>query len=156
MALLITSCKQVVREMDLSGEWEVALDSLDKGISEKWYMESFPDKITLPGTLCDAGYGTPCTLEPTMDKEIFLNLKRKFDYLGPAWYKKECFIPAEWNEKEVFLTLERVIWNSQVWINGTKSLYASITGDSMIYQSKTLHMLIRTIPRLCGMASWVK
>lgn len=48
MALLITSCKQVVREMDLSGEWEVALDSLDKGISEKWYMESFPDKITLP------------------------------------------------------------------------------------------------------------
>ena len=120
MALLITSCKQVVREMDLSGEWEVALDSLDKGISEKWYMESFPDKITLPGTLCDAGYGTPCTLEPTMDKEIFLNLKRKFDYLGPAWYKKECFIPAEWNEKDVLLTLERVIWNSQVWINGTK------------------------------------
>lgn len=49
-----------------------------------------------------------------------LNLKRKFDYLGPAWYKKECFIPAEWNEKDVFLTLERVIWNSQVWINGTK------------------------------------
>lgn len=120
MALLATSCKQVVREMDLSGEWEVALDSLDKGISEKWYMESFPDKITLPGTLCDAGYGTPCTLKPTMDKEIFLNLKRKFDYLGPAWYKKECFIPAEWNEKDVFLTLERVIWNSQVWINGTK------------------------------------
>ena len=120
MVLLATSCKQVVREMDLSGEWEIALDSLDKGISEKWYMESFPDKITLPGTLCDAGYGTPCTLEPTMDKEIFLNLKRKFDYLGPAWYKKECFIPAEWNEKDVFLTLERVIWNSQVWINGTK------------------------------------
>ena len=100
IALLMTSCKQVVREIDLSGEWEVALDSMDKGISGKWYMESFPDKITLPGTLCDAGYGTPCTLEPTMDKEIFLNLKRKFDYLGPAWYKKECFIPAEWNEKE--------------------------------------------------------
>ena len=120
IALLMTSCKQVVRGIDLSGEWEVALDSMDKGISGKWYMESFPDKIALPGTLCDAGYGTPCTLEPTMDKEIFLNLKRKFDYLGPAWYKKECFIPAEWNEKDVFLTLERVIWNSQVWINGTK------------------------------------
>ena len=84
IALLMTSCKQVVREIDLSGEWEVALDSMDKGISGKWYMESFPDKIALPGTLCDAGYGTPCTLEPTMDKEIFLNLKRKFDYLGPA------------------------------------------------------------------------
>ena len=91
IALLMTSCKQVVREIDLSGEWEVALDSMDKGISGKWYMESFPDKITLPGTLCDAGYGTPCTLEPTMDKEIFLNLKRKFDYLGPVWYKNASF-----------------------------------------------------------------
>lgn len=48
IALLITSCKQVAREIDLSGEWEVALDSMDKGISGKWYMESFPDKITLP------------------------------------------------------------------------------------------------------------
>ena len=51
IALLMTSCKQVVREIDLSGEWEVALDSMDKGISGKWYMESFPDKIALPGTL---------------------------------------------------------------------------------------------------------
>ena len=29
IALLMTSCKQVVREIDLSGEWEVALDSMD-------------------------------------------------------------------------------------------------------------------------------
>ena len=33
IALLITSCKQVVRKIDLSGEWEVALDSLNKGIA---------------------------------------------------------------------------------------------------------------------------
>ena len=55
IALLITSCKQVVREIDLSGEWEVALDSLDKGIAGKWYMESFPDKIALPN-LCKGKY----------------------------------------------------------------------------------------------------
>ena len=29
IALLMTSCKQVVREIDLSGEWEVALDCMD-------------------------------------------------------------------------------------------------------------------------------
>lgn len=120
IALLMTSCRQATQEIDLSGEWEIALDSLDKGITEKWYLESFTDKITLPGTLCDAGYGTPCMLEPAMEKKIFLNLKPKFDYLGPVWYKKECFIPAEWKEKDVFLTLERVIWNSQVWINDTQ------------------------------------
>ncbi len=120
IALFTSSCKQPTQEIDLSGEWEVALDSLDKGITGKWFAESFPDRITLPGTLCDAGYGTPCTLEPVMEKEIFLNLKRKFDYLGPAWYRKEILVPAEWQEKDVLLTLERVIWNSQVWINGTK------------------------------------
>lgn len=120
VVLFMASCKQQVQEIDLSGKWEVALDSLDKGIAEKWYMEAFADEITLPGTLCDAGYGTPCTLEPAMEKEVFLNLKRKFEYLGAAWYKKECFIPAGWKDKDVSLTLERVIWNSQVWVNGIK------------------------------------
>lgn len=120
IALFMSSCKQSMQEIDLSGEWEVTLDSLDKGISERWYIESFSDRILLPGTLCDAGYGTPCTLEPVMEKEIFLNLKRKFDYLGPAWYRKEISVPKEWKDKDVILTLERVIWNSQVWINGTQ------------------------------------
>lgn len=120
IALFMSSCKQSTQEIDLSGEWEVALDSLDQGISERWYAESFSDRITLPGTLCDAGYGTPCTLEPVMEKEIFLNLKRKFDYVGPAWYRKEISVPQEWKDKDVILTLERVIWNSRVWINGTQ------------------------------------
>lgn len=83
--------------------------------------------------------------------------------------------------KDVFLTLERVIWNSQVWINGTKveGFNESLTTPHYFNLSKylvpgennkiviridnrrqhdisvkTLHMLIRTIPRLCGMASW--
>lgn len=119
-ALLTISCQQTAQLIDLSGEWEVALDSMDNGIKEEWNKQSFQNKITLPGTLCDAGYGKPCTLEPVMEKEIFLNLKRKFDYVGPAWYKKEILVPGEWKEKDIFLTLERVIWNSQVWINGDK------------------------------------
>lgn len=120
IALLMSSCKQSTQEIDLSGEWEVALDSLDKGISERWYAETFPNRIILPGTLCDAGYGIACTLEPVMEKEIFLNLKRKFDYQGPAWYRKELSVPEEWKDKDIILTLERVLWNSRVWINGTE------------------------------------
>lgn len=110
IALFVTSCKQSMQEIDLSGEWEVTLDSLSE----------HGERILLPGTLCDAGIGTPCTLEPAMEKEIFLNLKRKFDYVGPAWYTKDVFVPEDWKEKEILLTLERVIWNSQVWINGNK------------------------------------
>lgn len=120
MALLFVSCKRTVDKVDLSGEWTVVLDSLDEGVTGAWYSKTFTDKITLPGTLCDAGYGIPCNVEPKMEKEVFLNLKRKFDYVGPAWYQKEVNIPQEWREKNIFLTLERVIWNSQVWVNGQK------------------------------------
>ncbi len=120
IALLQVSCRQEVREIDLSGEWEVSLDSLDKGIDGKWYETTFSDRILLPGTLCDAGYGTPCQLEPKMEKEIFLNLKAKFSYVGPAWYRKVCEVPEEWNGKTILLTLERVLWSSQLWVNGTQ------------------------------------
>ncbi|MDR2916384.1 MAG: glycoside hydrolase family 2 [Tannerella sp.] len=118
--ILTISCKQEVRQIDLSGQWEVLLDSLDQGVSEQWYQKNFSDPINLPGTLCDAGFGMPCSLEPVMEKEIFLNLKRKYDYVGPAWYKREVFIPETWDNKEIILTLERVIWNSQVWVNEKK------------------------------------
>ena len=118
--VLAASCKQASNSIDLSGKWEVALDSLDQGIANGWYNKSFPDQITLPGTLCDGGFGKACTLEPAMEKEIFLNLKRKFDYVGPAWYRKEVTIPDSWKDKSITLLLERVIWNSQLWVNGKK------------------------------------
>ncbi len=104
----------------LSGQWGVALDSLDQGITHEWYKQEFTDRITLPGILSEGGYGTACLLEPVMEKEIFLNLKQKYSYVGPAWYQKEVFIPDGWKDKQIFLTLERIIWNSQVWVNGRR------------------------------------
>lgn len=120
LSLFVVSCKQTITEIDLSGKWEVSLDSLNKGISEEWYNKSFPDQISLPGTLNDAGYGKACTLEPVMEKEIFLNLKARYSYVGPVWYRKEISVPDDWEGKEILFTLERVIWNSQMWINGKK------------------------------------
>ncbi len=120
VALLTVSCKQTTSEIDLSGKWEVSIDSLNIGIGEKWYDKSFSNQISLPSTLSDAGYGKACTLEPVMEKEIFLNLKARYSYVGLAWYRKEISVPDDWQGKEIILTLERVIWNSQVWVNGKK------------------------------------
>ena len=117
----LISCSQSGNRIDLSGKWQVALDSLDRGIAENWFVKTFTEKITLPGTLCDAGYGAPCRLKPAMENEIFLNLKRKYDYVGVAWYSRQVVIPADWHDKQVFLYLERVLWNSQVWIDGQKA-----------------------------------
>jgi hypothetical protein len=114
----LSSYTEVPDKIDLSGEWRVILDTLDVGISEKWYDRDFPDKIHFPGTLCDAGLGEACRLQPAMEKEIFLNLKRRHDYAGVAWYGKTVEIPPNWENKSITLELERVIWNSRLWIDG--------------------------------------
>ncbi len=108
------------QKIELSGEWKIELDSLNVGIAEKWFNHEFSGTIIFPGTLCDAGYGDQCKLEPVMERDVFLNLKRKYDYVGVAWYSKKVTIPKEWVNKDVLLTLERVIWKSQLWVDGKK------------------------------------
>lgn len=46
---LFASCRETSPVLSLSGEWQFALDSLDVGITEKWFERSFADKIQLPG-----------------------------------------------------------------------------------------------------------
>lgn len=117
-----------VDRLSLAGKWSVALDSMDVGMAEQWAQKHFADSLSLPGTLCDAGYGTPCTLQPAMAKEVFQNLKRTFDYVGAAWYSRQIAIPKDWKNKRIFLRLERVLWTSDVWVNGQK---VGHTGESL-------------------------
>lgn len=121
MALLPLNSSADTDKISLAGQWGVALDSLGTGIEQNWQTLEFSNKITLPGTLCDAGYGTLCDTATNMTKEVFRNLKRKFDYIGPAWYCRNVNIPKKWKGKRVFLRLERVLWTSEVWINGRKA-----------------------------------
>src|SRR5699024_4691586 len=36
----------------------------------------------------------------------------------PAWYQKEVIIPQDWNKKHIILFLERVHWESRLWVDG--------------------------------------
>ena len=38
-------------------------------------------------------------------------------YVGVAWYQRDIEIPGRWQGKRVVLTLERVHWGSQVWLD---------------------------------------
>ncbi len=115
------SAEDADRKLSLAGEWQVALDRNDVGVAEKWHAKDFDEKIQLPGTLCDAGYGDPLTLEPDIgNREVLLNLKRKFDYVGVAWYRRTVEIPENWSGKHISLELERVLWTSELWVNGEK------------------------------------
>lgn len=104
--------------LSLSGQWGFAIDSLDVGISQRWFVDSFTDRITLPGTMDAAGYGIPNTLEPSIEKPQVLHLTRKVSYVGPAWYVREVTIPDQWGQRNIELELERVIWQTNVWVDG--------------------------------------
>lgn len=91
-------------EMLLNGEFDFALEEGGQ-----------TGKIFLPGTLDLAGVG-----EKT-EGEYMNWLRRDREYIGAATYKKEVEIPASWQEKAVFLTLPRVMWTSEVFIDGRRA-----------------------------------
>ncbi|MFM7180776.1 MAG: sugar-binding domain-containing protein [Verrucomicrobiales bacterium] len=41
-------------------------------------------------------------------------------YVGPAWYEKQIEIPESWKGLSAHLFLERVHWQSTIWIDGKK------------------------------------
>lgn len=110
-------CQIEAHQIDLSGKWTVKLDSTDIGISENWQGNLFEGSITLPGTTDDAGLGIPNLLQPELAKPQLLHLTRSNSYIGPVWYTREIELPKEWKSKEIFLNMERVLWDTQVWVD---------------------------------------
>lgn len=107
--------------IDLSGEWQVKLDSLDQGETEKWFAQDIDSQvINLPGTLDDAGIGVADTLSPGLNNYVLSSLTRKKSYIGKAWYQKKITIPEDWSGKQIELKLERVLWQSTVYIGAQK------------------------------------
>ena len=104
----------------LAGKWQIRLDPKDLGISQDWTdpRVSFAQSISLPGTTDQARLGTPCRAEPEISKAGLAGLTRKFSYIGPAWYRRTIDIPKEWEGKRITLFLERVIWESRLWLDG--------------------------------------
>ena len=98
--------------VSLAGTWSFRLDAEDKGIGEKWYDAALAERIKLPGTTDEAGFGTKKT-EPVVHW-----LNRVYEYVGPAWYQREVEIPKDWAGKRVVLFLERCHWETQVWVDG--------------------------------------
>lgn len=107
-AMIVVSCGRD-RQVDLSGEWQVSLDSL----------QTF-STMTLPGTTDGACLGESNTLEPAITGPQIQRLTRKHSFLGAAFYKREFSVPSHMAGKPLVLTLERVIWQSSVWVDGVK------------------------------------
>ncbi|MEI7909588.1 MAG: sugar-binding domain-containing protein [Verrucomicrobiota bacterium] len=97
--------------MALAGAWQFQLDPQDAGLAERWFGRPLPGQITLPTTTDLAGFGDP---EPDPNPGF---LSREHKFIGPAWYRREVTIPDAWRDREVELLLERVLWESRVWVD---------------------------------------
>ena len=97
----------------LAGTWRFRLDPNKVGIEQQWYATRLPDEIKLPGTTDEAKLGLPNPAKPSLDGLYRPNL-----YAGPAWYQRDIEIPADWQGKRVELLLERVHWETRVWLDG--------------------------------------
>lgn len=125
--------------ISLAGNWRFSMDSADGGVQQRFYEHTLSETIHLPGSMVQNNKGYPVTIHtqwtasiydsswyfnPAMAKyrqpdslkfPFFLTPKKR--YVDPAWYQKEIVIPAAWKSKHIILFLERVHWESKLWID---------------------------------------
>ena len=142
--LALTACvDHQQKEIDLSGKWSFKIDSTDVGETEYWFTKQLDEVIQLPGSMAENGKGNDITVntnwtgnmwndslwykDPKMAKyRKEGNVKVPFwltpvkDYKGAAWYQKTITIPENWKNKKINLHLERVHWESTVWVDNKK------------------------------------
>lgn len=105
----------------LSGVWQFQLDSANIGEAKQWYDNTLPLQIRLPGSTDEGGFGKKHIAGTPLEDgrpEIY-RLTRKHSYIGAAWYRREFMLPPDWKNDQVFLNLERCMWQTKLWINGT-------------------------------------
>ncbi|WP_448700213.1 sugar-binding domain-containing protein [Mucilaginibacter sp. AW1-3] len=127
-------------QISLAGEWRFQIDSLDKGVAEKWYNKVLKDHIHLPGSMTENLKGNDITLKTKWTGSIYDsswyynprmakyrqpgNIKIPFwltppkHYTGAAWYQKDVIVPAGWKGGTITLNLERVHTECTVWMDG--------------------------------------
>ena len=99
--------------ISVAGEWRFRMDPDNKGLTEGWPADGISgDTVTLPGSMDENGKGIP------NEKRHVEYLSRLYEYVGAAWYERDVTIPPEWAGKRITLNLERVHWESRVWVDG--------------------------------------
>ena len=109
--------------LSLAGKWRFEMDSKDVGKAEGFFKRELTGGIQLPGSMSENGIGNPITVirqntwggswttNPVWHPMI------KIDYRGAAWYQTSVTIPEEWQGKIIDLFLERVCWQSELWVD---------------------------------------
>ena len=97
--------------IDLGGRWGFRMDEGRRGLMEKWYEQDFTDRIPIPGTMEEAGYGF-------IPEEVNVkDLNHTRFYRGWAWYQTDFTLTAGEASRHVALIMDRIQWDSRVWVD---------------------------------------
>ncbi|MAW94352.1 MULTISPECIES: sugar-binding domain-containing protein [unclassified Leeuwenhoekiella] len=142
--LVFSSCAEATNDVaDLSGTWRFQIDSLDQGETQRWFAETLPEEIQLPGSIAENGKGDDISLKTKWTGNLWNdslwytspkyakyrqpgNIKVSFwlqpekKYYGAAWYQRTIEIPKDWQDKVLEFSVERAHWESTVWIDDQK------------------------------------
>ena len=144
------------QQIDLSGSWNFQIDSLDKGVNDKWFNHTLKDHIKLPGSMTSNGKGDEVTVNTPwtgniVDKSWFTNdeyakyrqpgnikvpfwLQPEKYYKGAAWYQKTINIPTSWNNKYMQLFVERSHWETTVWVDDVEIGMENSLGTAQLFE----------------------
>ena len=107
------SAGQSAMTVSLAGTWSCRLDPAHRGMAEGWQNGTVEEhRVTLPGTTHTNGIG------PKYDKKLISSLTPVTNHVGPAWYWRDIELSERDCKQLVELSLERVCWESFVWLNG--------------------------------------
>lgn len=114
--------------LSLDGAWQFRLDPNDAGEKEQWFDAKAPFDATIqvPGAWDAQGFGAETP-------------KLKHNFVGKAWYRRQVPIPAEWNGKQLFLTIGGVHRYAKIWVNG------ACLGEHIGYLSPVEHEITQRI-----------
>ncbi|GAA4292733.1 sugar-binding domain-containing protein [Aestuariibaculum suncheonense] len=99
--------------INLSGLWHVSLNKQKPNI-ENTTIYKREGSINLPSSLAQQGYGLQ-----TIGSDFGV-LTPEYKYLGIATFERDIEIPKNWKNKQIQLLLERVLWESKVFIDGNE------------------------------------
>ncbi|MBJ6367137.1 sugar-binding domain-containing protein [Snuella sedimenti] len=113
--------------LDLSGTWKVTLSE------ERPHIENTTDykregTINLPSSLAQQGYGLK-----TIGSDFGV-LTPEYKYLGIATFERDIEIPKAWKNKQFQIFLERVLWQSKVFIDGKEISTQDALGTPHIHE----------------------
>lgn len=113
--------------IDLSGKWMVQLDETNELIQNHPEECKTEGIIDLPASLAEKGFGYKTS------GSDFGILTPEFKYIGKASYFCEIEIPKNWENKEIELFFERVLWESRVFVDGKELSHADALGTPHIH-----------------------